>query len=330
MVRIDQITSEAQIEGLVPQWRELWQRTPNATPFQSPEWLLSWWACFGNSAPLLIAAFDNDQLIGLLPLYILTEPGCRKLLPIGISLSDYLDALVDPNYPGLAGKLLETLVAVPGWDICHLPDLPPGAALLGAVCPSEFSENRSANITCPVLALPGSKEELGEIIPAKTRHYLRQAQRRAASVGAISVTRATTDTVEALMDELFRLHQSRWRRRAGPGVCADPAVRRFHSEAAKRLSGASMLRLYLLQIAGSPVAAYYGFAARGVAYAYLSGFDPDHSRLRPGAQIMGHAIEAAIGEGAREFHFLRGGEGYKYTWGAVDRPNTARTLRRQC
>ena len=30
--------------------------------------------------------------------------------------------------------------------------------------------------------------------------------------------------------------------------------------------------------------------------------------------------------GAYEFHFLRGGEAYKYAWGAVDRPNTPLTL----
>jgi CelD/BcsL family acetyltransferase involved in cellulose biosynthesis len=330
MVRIDQITREAQIKDLAPQWRALWRRTPNATPFQSPEWLLPWWARFGNSAPLLIAAFDNDQLIGLLPLYLFKEAGCRKLLPIGISLSDYLDALVDPDYPGLADGLLATLVAVPGWDICHLPDLPPGAALRGAVCPSELSEESNANVTCPVLALPGSKEALGEIIPGKTRLYLRQARHRAAALGAISVSRATGDTVGIFMDELFRLHEARWHRLAGRGVCDDPAVRRFHSKAAKRLSETGMLRLYLLRIADSPIAAYYGFTVRGAAYAYLTGFDPDRSRLRPGAQIMGHAIEEAISEGAREFHFLRGDEAYKYTWGAVDRPNTARTLRRRC
>jgi len=40
------------------------------------------------------------------------------------------------------------------------------------------------------------------------------------------------------------------------------------------------------------------------------------------------AIEAAIAEGAREFHFLRGREAYKYEWGAVDRWNRRRSFRR--
>ena len=75
-------------------------------------------------------------------------------------------------------------------------------------------------------------------------------------------------------------------------------------------------------------AVYYGFLHHDRAYAYLGGFDPELPRLSPGAQIIGHAIDQAIAEGATEFHFLRGGEAYKYSWGAVDRWNTARTFRR--
>ena len=51
MVRIDQITTEAEVERLAPEWRALWRRIPDATPFQSSEWLLSWWSCFGNTPP---------------------------------------------------------------------------------------------------------------------------------------------------------------------------------------------------------------------------------------------------------------------------------------
>jgi hypothetical protein len=44
--------------------------------------------------------------------------------------------------------------------------------------------------------------------------------------------------------------------------------------------------------------------------------------------LWAHAIEQAIAEGAREFHFLRGPEAYKYAWGATDRWNMRRSFRR--
>jgi CelD/BcsL family acetyltransferase involved in cellulose biosynthesis len=328
MVRIDRITTAAEIERLEPEWRALWRRIPNATPFQSPQWLLSWWSCFGNAAPSVVTARKGGHLIGLLPVYVLDEPGCRKLLPFGINLSDYLDALIDPDSSRLADALLDSLIAMLGWDECYLPDLSPSAALLAAECPTRLSEVRSKGETCPVLRLPSAVAGLRAVVPRKTLRYLQQARRRATSVGDVTMNIAEKSTLEACMSELFQLHERRWQRAGEQGVCADPLVRSFHRIAAERLLDAGMLRLYLLRIGNSTVAAYYGFTAKHTAYAYLSGFDPDCAELCPGAQIIGHAIEEAVREGVREFHFLRGGEAYKYSWGAVDRPNMARTLKR--
>ena len=42
--------------------------------------------------------------------------------------------------------------------------------------------------------------------------------------------------------------------------------------------------------------------------------------------MIGHAIAAARAEGLRSFDFLRGGEAYKYAWGAVDEPAAGRRL----
>jgi hypothetical protein len=94
------------------------------------EWLLSWWGRFGNGAPVVLTARNDEQLIAVLPLYEVDEAGWRKLLPIGISLSDYLHALVDSDHSGAAGALLASLIDLPGWKECCIPDLPPRAALL--------------------------------------------------------------------------------------------------------------------------------------------------------------------------------------------------------
>jgi CelD/BcsL family acetyltransferase involved in cellulose biosynthesis len=90
---------------------------------------------------------------------------------------------------------------------------------------------------------------------------------------------------------------------------------------------AGLLRLYLLRIEGEPAAAYYGFMHRDRAYAYLTGLNPDFAFESPGVLMLAHALEQALAEGAREAHFLRGQEAYKYEWGARDRWNTRRSFR---
>jgi hypothetical protein len=132
------------------------------------EWLLSWWGRFGNGAPVVLTARNDGQLIAVLPLYEVDEAGWRKLLPIGISLSDYLDALVDSDHSGAAGALLASLIDLPGWKECCIPDLPPRAALLAGQRPAQLTEHRSAGETCPVLALPDTVAELCVVVPRKT------------------------------------------------------------------------------------------------------------------------------------------------------------------
>jgi CelD/BcsL family acetyltransferase involved in cellulose biosynthesis len=131
-----------------------------------------------------------------------------------------------------------------------------------------------------------------------------------------------------MLDDLFRLHEARWRSRGEPGVLVDSAVREFHRDAARAFAAEGMLRLHRMRIGEAVAAVYYGFAWRRRSYAYLGGFDPEMPRLSPGAQILLHAIGAAIAEGCGEFDFLRGGESDKYAWGAVDRRNASRTWRR--
>lgn len=322
------IGSESGMRALLPEWSALWRLAPNAMPFQSPGWLMAWWKHFGTDAPRVLSVRAGGRLAGVLPLYELAEPGCRKLLPIGIGLSDYIDGLVDPATPAAADCLLAAVLDIRGWDECHLPDLPEGGVLQDVYAPPDLAEDRQDGGPCPVLALPDSAAALETIVPRKTLRDVRQAASRAAASGGVRIERAEGDTVSSMLDDLFRLHEARWRLREEPGVLGDPVVQAFHRDAARALGAAGMLRLYRMWVGDAVAAVYYGFAWRGHSYAYIGGFDPEMPRLSPGAQILRHAIGEAIEEGCAQFHFLRGGEGYKYAWGATDRPNMSRTWRR--
>ena len=113
------------------------------------------------------------------------------------------------------------------------------------------------------------------------------------------------------------------------GVLADDLVQRFQREAAPALQAAGLLRLNVLRIGDGVAAAYYGLVHNDQAFFYLTGFDPAFAFESPGTIILAHAIEQALADGVRTFHFLRGQEPYKYEWGAVDRWNRRREFRAQ-
>jgi CelD/BcsL family acetyltransferase involved in cellulose biosynthesis len=164
-------------------------------------------------------------------------------------------------------------------------------------------------------------------VPARQRRKQRRALAAAKRLGAVAIENDWP--ADAFLDLLFELHRERWERRGESGVLDDRRVQAFHRAALPGLQAAGVARTLALTIGGRPVAAYYGFAWGSRAYAYLGGFDPSFEEASPGALTIGAAIQAAANEGASEFHFLRGGESYKYAWGARDRVNRARVWTRR-
>jgi CelD/BcsL family acetyltransferase involved in cellulose biosynthesis len=320
---IELATSGARLEGLRPEWQALWRRTPDANPFQSPAWLLPWWRVFGNGHLLTLAFRDRGTLTGLLPLYLLEEGGVRKLLPLGIGITDRLDPLLIPVQAMLAMDRLTMLRH--RFDRIDLADLAAGSPLLELPAPAAWSDERHCCTPRPVLPLPQGAADLRSTVPrlGKLAYY----RRRAARLGDAVLELATPASLSDHLESLFQLHAAHWTGRDEPGVLADPRVRAFHRRAAPQLLALGLLRCHALRVDGRIVAVLYALADRGTVHAYLAGYDPRLHHPGLGALMIGHAIEQAAAEGLREFDFLRGREAYKYAWGAIDRPTFGRSLR---
>src|SRR5215213_5569143 len=57
--------------SLKEEWDGLYQSCPSATPFQSWEWLYSWWEAYGGAYDLRLVTVRNEGLlVGLLPLMV--------------------------------------------------------------------------------------------------------------------------------------------------------------------------------------------------------------------------------------------------------------------
>ncbi len=318
---------ETSLQELAADWQELWQRTPAATPFQSPAWQLAWWAQFGTPHAVLASLRADGRLIGLLPCYVLPADG-GKLLPIGAGISDTLDVLLAPEAPpDAAARLLsEALRAAGPIARADLIDVPPDSPLRTVPAPCGWQSTLSRGEPCPVLALTGAR--LREIIPAAAHRKLRMNRNRALREGGATLHFATSETLTTSLDTVFTLHAARWMARGEPGgVLADERVGACLRAAAPGLHASGALLVAELRIGPDVAAACLAFlAGADRLLLYLGGFDAAYASCSPGSLLVDVLARKCIGENRREIHFLRGGEAYKYAWGAVDRHNATRSF----
>ncbi len=320
------VTGLAELKALEPAWWDLFRRCPDATPFRSPAWLLPWWQVFAPGPLRTVAVWRGNELVALAPLYL--EAASRRLLPLGIGLSDDLDLLVAPDAGPDAGPVvLSCLDGQTDWDVASLEELAPDSPVLLWSLPPGWSGEAADHSRCPVLTWAGDTPDALAVVPPGKARKLRMARHRVERRGG-TVELAGEETVPAHLDALFRLHALRWESRGEAGVLADPAVQAFHRRAAPRLAAAGLLHAALLRIEGEVAGVFHGLRRGPTLYAYLGGLDPAFAFESPGTVLMGHALDTMTRQGPGMLNLLRGQEPYKYEWGAVDRVLRRRWLRR--
>ena len=323
--RVTVIEDSADLSRLLPEWWALWSRTGRATPFSSPAWLLPWWDAF-HPGKLFTAAVRRDGLlVGLAPFYIEDGAQGRRLLPLGIGVTDFLDVLIDgaPVDEVAAAIVAAYRQRALRWDSWSLEEMAPDALALRLPL-GDLLDHEEAQSACPVLHLPASAAEWRGTRAARR---WRRSWNRVARHERVDIVAGDAANAGQLFDTLVSLHTRRWGAVGQPGVLSDPAVLAFHRGAVPRLLASNLLRLFALSVDGRTMGAFYGFMHRRQAYGYLSGYDPSLGFDSPGTALLGHAIRTAVAEGCDTFHFLRGREPYKYAWGAVDRWNRLRIVK---
>jgi CelD/BcsL family acetyltransferase involved in cellulose biosynthesis len=314
-------------DALRAAWASLLPTSVTPFPFQSIEWAESWWSVFGagNELLLLRATDECDRVIGVAPL-MLTETALGRTIQFigGADVTDYLDIVAaEGDLGGVWAGVLDHLMAIRDeWDAIDLHCLPqwsPSHAAVADLLSSTLAVEIGQEEVCPIVRLDGSFEMYLRALPKKERHEVRRKARnfeRDAPTGRLRVITEKDDALAALPD-FFRLH-----RLSAPDKerFLTPDVERFFAAMTGATADAGWLRLYLLEIDGTPAAAVYSFVADGRLLLYNSGYDPAFAHVSAGMVLVGMMIEDAARNGLTVFDFLRGNEAYKYRFGATDTP----------
>ncbi len=307
------LTRLRDLQTIAAEWRELFDHCPDATPFQHPAWILSWIEVFAPNDLFVIEVRRENSLVGVAPLLVYQRDGERVLVFAAGGVSDYLDVLADPAWEcEVLFAILEALQSLSNWTTLDFTDLHQ-SSLLNRTALAQFA---APHDDCSTLALPRTRSELLHILSKRQRANLRNARSRLQRIGGGTIEFATANSLPEFLDDLFRLHTTRWFRVGGPGVLADEIIRAFHRVSAPKLLAEGILHLARLRVNGRSIATLYSLWNHSTVFCYLQGFDPEFAYVSPGTQLMFSAIEHAVDSGIRKFDFLRGEETYKRHWRA--------------
>jgi CelD/BcsL family acetyltransferase involved in cellulose biosynthesis len=341
-VQVERLSTTPALRALEPEWKALLAACPGAPLAATPLWLATWWEVYGEGRELcLLTARDaSGTLVGLAPL-LLRSVRHRGMLPfrrleflgsgeveeeeIG---SDYLDFLIHPDWEAAAtdaflaalfGELAEAwdealFVSLPG-ESPRLPALARAASVAGRHV--EEADRRAGVF----VTLPSTWEEMLRRLAGDKRKSLLRRRRRLAEAGTVTFDWEVTPANFAARFATVRdLHQRRWQALGRPGCFASERFTRFHERVAGELASRNGVRFAILSLDGRPLACDFYYLHDRRVHAYQAGLDPDEGlRLSAGTVGISYGIEAAIGEGCREYDFLKGVHPYKADWSSERR-----------
>lgn len=317
--------------ALAEEWGRLHDACPESTPFNSWEWLFSWWQTYGDGKELCVLTCRSEgQLVGIAPLYLVSESagiGVRvqamRMLGDASADSDYLDFLIRPEMRSAVLPALDKWLAGDGrWDVLALRELPassPVSTLFERTAASRKLSIRVEHGLCGAVALPDTFDEFLQSRQPRFRTKLRALLKKLDQGQLQLETHAAPGTLRRRLRSLFTLHQARWRDAGAEGVFAQRAKRAFYAHFAPRFARRGWLRLYSLRSGERYVAHQLCFGMRGVTYLLQEGFDVTDPAASYGQMLRGAVMRHLIEHGEGRYDFLGGISRHKQDWGAQPR-----------
>jgi len=310
------ICDPAQLKELKQEWLALASRIPQITPFQLPEWMLTWLQHFGSGELHTLVFRRGSRIVGLFPAFIHQWRGQKQMTLIGSGISDYPEPLIDLSFGREVIEALRWhLESDSKWEVCEWQDLAESSLLLQIQSHAAFRRIVKPDTPCTKIPLCGTFEEFWSSRPRHVRRNVTRYRRHASEHYAVAFE-TVTEAIPELFESFIRLHGNRWQLKGESGMIEENHSAPFLWEIAKRFERLKILRFFVLRFNREIAAIILAWDYRNNLYFYLSGFDPRFAEFRPGQILLCECLRYAYSQNCESCDFLRGAEPYKLDWGA--------------
>jgi CelD/BcsL family acetyltransferase involved in cellulose biosynthesis len=308
-------------------WRRLAVARGNA--FVTPEWYLAVLdALHGDAVPAVAVMRGGDGSVGgLLPLLERRSSSGRRLISFpGTRFGDIFHPVAEQEDEVKVAAAVAPSLARHLGARCRLDLGRVGAEAgwwreLARAWPSRMTVVPQPEEALPYIALEGFDWQ--QYLATRSGQFRNQVKRKMRSLERDHEVRlrrsATTEEVSSDIETLFDLHDARWQKRRRASSMSAAEARDLHRGFAAAAHEHGWLRLYLLEVDGAAVAAWYGWRLGDRFSYYQAGFEPAWSRFSVGFLLLAETVREAIAEGAAEYDLLVGNEAFKARFATGER-----------
>jgi len=307
-------------------WNTLLKRAPINNIFYTWEWHSTWWDAYQPGDIWVIACYENNEIVGIAPLFIAHTESGRYVHIIGcVDVTDYLDFIVDKNYQEAVFEVLVDYLSnnrdkFDVLDLCNIPENSPTLSILPDLLKSKgFELNIQQQEVCPVIELPGEWGDYIGLLDKKQRHEVRRKLRRIHGVQSdvdwyvVNGKQNLHDEISCFMELMAASDPEK------AEFLKDEANVRFFKNIMPLIQESGWLQMNFLTVGDERVAGYINFIYDDRVFVYNSGLNfEEYGQLSPGIVLLAYNIQHAIEQGYKVYDFLRGDEVYKYRMGGQD------------
>jgi CelD/BcsL family acetyltransferase involved in cellulose biosynthesis len=283
-------------------WNALLAHCPDATCFQSYEWISCWWKVFGgDNELLLLSAYRNGMLVGFAPMYL----EANTLYFVGEGHSDYNVFVWHEREPQVVDLLLDTIIDTLQIRSVHFYQVPVKSRL-GNILRGMHSIRlrRLPDTPCPRLA--GEPEYIDGCMGKKS---IKRNRSKLGKLGKVSVEHLTDSTdITPHLNAFFQQHIERWSSTEYPSLFNKRENKAFYEELAK--TDIPVL-FTVISVDKKAVAFHFGFISTGDLVWYKPTFDIHMGSYSPGEVLLSELIEYVRAQQLTGLDFTRGNETFK-------------------
>lgn len=307
-------------------WSELLGRSNSDMVCLTPEWMHSWWEAFGNGdTPFVLTVWRGSRLVALAPLMLASAgiPGVpmRRLQFMANGHSPRADIVTDASFtrPALRAIFEYLSSRREVWDFIELRRIPRETGTVEALeeilADMPLRHEVQAGVGSPYISIETDWDTFYAGRSSKFRKVMRNKLNRVKRLGKTAVEQVQEEqSLRSSLPTVFELSNKSWKGMHDSGIGSTEASRAFYLSLADHAGPRRWLRVWLLRIAGNPVAFECDLVYGNKAYALSSDFDEAYRESTPGSALERHIIEEYFRAGLEEYDMCGADYPYKLRW----------------